>query len=158
MNPFRTAVPFWGQSTQSSSSLSPKRGWGSKWVERQIGKNITTCTRASRGGRRLLAGAVRRTWYVRRVYFWVSIWVCMRNKRSYSPPHVQYIQYNSSTVVSVLRRTTGVGGSSVTQPDALLAVLFVTISHNSLQYSLYYLLVLLLYLVYFLSSGGLIKI
>ena len=29
---FRTAVPFWGQFTQISSSLSPKRDWGSKGV------------------------------------------------------------------------------------------------------------------------------
>ena len=32
INPFRTAVPFWGQFTQISSSLSPKRDWGSKGV------------------------------------------------------------------------------------------------------------------------------
>ena len=28
LNPFRTAVPFWGQTTQFSSSLSPKRDCG----------------------------------------------------------------------------------------------------------------------------------
>ena len=32
VNPFRTAVPFWGQTTQSSSSLSPKRDCGPKRV------------------------------------------------------------------------------------------------------------------------------
>ena len=32
-NPFRTAFPFWGQTNQRSSSLSPKRDCGSKWVE-----------------------------------------------------------------------------------------------------------------------------
>ena len=32
LDPFRTAVPFWGQTTQISSSLSPKRGCGSKEV------------------------------------------------------------------------------------------------------------------------------
>ena len=32
VNPFRTAVPFWGQTTQISSSLSPKRDSGSKRV------------------------------------------------------------------------------------------------------------------------------
>ena len=31
-NPFRTAVPFWGQTTQTSSSLSPKPDCGSKGV------------------------------------------------------------------------------------------------------------------------------
>ena len=31
-NPFGTAVPFWGQTTQFSSSLSPKRDCGSKGV------------------------------------------------------------------------------------------------------------------------------
>ena len=33
INPFRTAVPFWGQTTQILSSLSPKRGCGSKGVK-----------------------------------------------------------------------------------------------------------------------------
>ena len=32
-NPFRTAVPFWGQTTQFSSSLPPKRDCGSKGVK-----------------------------------------------------------------------------------------------------------------------------
>ena len=32
INPFRTAVPFWGQTSQISSSLSPKRDCGSKGV------------------------------------------------------------------------------------------------------------------------------
>ena len=31
-NPFRTAVPFRGQPTQISSSLSPKRDCGARWV------------------------------------------------------------------------------------------------------------------------------
>ena len=30
VNPFRTAVPFWGQSILILGSLSPKRDWGSK--------------------------------------------------------------------------------------------------------------------------------
>ena len=32
LNPFRTAVPLWGQTTQILSSLSPKRDCGSKGV------------------------------------------------------------------------------------------------------------------------------
>ena len=32
LNPFRTAVPFWGQTTQILSSLPPKRDCGSKRV------------------------------------------------------------------------------------------------------------------------------
>ena len=32
VNPFRTAAPFWGQTTQISSRLSPKRDCGSKGV------------------------------------------------------------------------------------------------------------------------------
>ena len=32
LNPFRTAVPFWGQNPQISSSLSPKRDSGFKGV------------------------------------------------------------------------------------------------------------------------------
>ena len=32
-NPFRTADPFWGQTSQISSSLSPKRDCGSKGVK-----------------------------------------------------------------------------------------------------------------------------
>ena len=32
VNPFRTAVPFWGQSSQISSSFVPKRDCGSKGV------------------------------------------------------------------------------------------------------------------------------
>ena len=33
LTPFRTAVPFWGQTTWSLSGLSPKRGCGSKKVK-----------------------------------------------------------------------------------------------------------------------------
>ena len=33
LNPFRAAVPFWGQTTQFSSSLFPKRDCGSKGVK-----------------------------------------------------------------------------------------------------------------------------
>ena len=33
VNPFRTAIPFWGQTTLISSSLSPKRDCGSKGVK-----------------------------------------------------------------------------------------------------------------------------
>ena len=33
INPFRTAVPFWGHTTAFSSSLSPKRDCGSKGVK-----------------------------------------------------------------------------------------------------------------------------
>ena len=33
INPFRTAVPFWGQTSQISSSLSPKRDCGPKRVK-----------------------------------------------------------------------------------------------------------------------------
>ena len=33
LNSFRTAVPFWGQTTQSSNSLPPKRDCGSKGVK-----------------------------------------------------------------------------------------------------------------------------
>ena len=39
VNPLRTAVPFWGQTTQISSSLSPKRDCGPKGV------NILRCRR-----------------------------------------------------------------------------------------------------------------
>ena len=41
-NPFRTAVPFWGQTAQISSSLSPKRDCGPKWVKRS---DRTLCVR-----------------------------------------------------------------------------------------------------------------
>ena len=34
LNPFRTAVPFWGQSSKISSSFVPKRDSGSKGVKR----------------------------------------------------------------------------------------------------------------------------
>ena len=33
LNPFRTAVPFWGQTSQISSSFVPKRDCGSKGVK-----------------------------------------------------------------------------------------------------------------------------
>ena len=36
INPFRTAVPFWGQTTKILSSLSPKRDCGSKRVNRFV--------------------------------------------------------------------------------------------------------------------------
>ena len=32
INPFRTAVPLWARTTQTSSSLPPKRDWGPKRV------------------------------------------------------------------------------------------------------------------------------
>ena len=32
LNPFKTAVPLWGQTNQISSSLSPKRDWSPKRV------------------------------------------------------------------------------------------------------------------------------
>ena len=32
LDPFRSAVPFWGQATQTSSSVSPKRNYGPKKV------------------------------------------------------------------------------------------------------------------------------
>ena len=32
LDPFRTAVPFWGQTTRNSSSFPPKRDCGSKGV------------------------------------------------------------------------------------------------------------------------------
>ena len=35
VNPFGTAVPFWGQTSQILSSLSPKRDSGSKGVKRR---------------------------------------------------------------------------------------------------------------------------
>ena len=37
INPFRTAVPFWGQTCQISSGLSPKRDCGSKGVKAAAG-------------------------------------------------------------------------------------------------------------------------
>ena len=37
VNPFRTAVPVWGQTTQTSSSLSPKRDCGSVGVKIKVG-------------------------------------------------------------------------------------------------------------------------
>ena len=36
LNPFRTAVSFWGQSTQISSTLSPHRDCGSKRVKNDV--------------------------------------------------------------------------------------------------------------------------
>ena len=36
INPFRTAVSLWGQTTQISSSLSPKRDCGSKGVNKVL--------------------------------------------------------------------------------------------------------------------------
>ena len=38
VNPFRTAIPFWGQLTWDLSDLSPKRDGGPKRVERQGGR------------------------------------------------------------------------------------------------------------------------
>ena len=36
LNPFRTAVPFWGQITQKLTGLSPKRDCGSEGVKREV--------------------------------------------------------------------------------------------------------------------------
>ena len=52
---FRTAVPFWGQSSQISSSLPPKRGCGSKGVT----LIITWCTKLYLDRSKYLV----RTWY-----------------------------------------------------------------------------------------------
>ena len=38
INPFKTAVSFWVQTPPTSSSLSPKRDSGSKWVKHNTTK------------------------------------------------------------------------------------------------------------------------
>ena len=50
VNPFRTAVPFWGQTSQISSSLSPKRDWGSKGVKERRG----VCAHSVHGRSRMI--------------------------------------------------------------------------------------------------------
>ena len=40
LRPFRTAVPFWGQTSQKISKLSPKRDWGSKGVRSYLVFNM----------------------------------------------------------------------------------------------------------------------
>ena len=42
INPFRTAVPFWGQTSLISSSLSPKRDCGSKGVNSNGGPHTAS--------------------------------------------------------------------------------------------------------------------
>ena len=42
LNPFRTAVPFWGQSSQISSCFVPKRDCGSKGVNTTLEKKRKT--------------------------------------------------------------------------------------------------------------------
>ena len=39
-NPFSTVVPFWGETTQILSSLSPKRYCGTNWVKKRRNKNL----------------------------------------------------------------------------------------------------------------------
>ena len=39
INPFRTAVPFWGQATWNLTDLSPKRGCGSEIYRPSFGEN-----------------------------------------------------------------------------------------------------------------------
>ena len=59
VNPFRTAVPFWGQTSRSLSTLSPKWGCGSKRV------NITYIPRTAHGPQsvdHLLRGTAHRTY------------------------------------------------------------------------------------------------
>ena len=46
---FRTAVPFWGQTTQISSSLPPQRDCGSKGVKVRFGRPSTHATAVKRG-------------------------------------------------------------------------------------------------------------
>ena len=50
--PFRTAVPFWGQTTQISSILSPKRDRGPKMVKAylELSKGLTLLEPQSRSG------------------------------------------------------------------------------------------------------------
>ena len=49
-NPFRTAVPFWGQATSNLSGLFPKRGCGYKGVKGVCGvsPNRSTAVRLER--------------------------------------------------------------------------------------------------------------
>ena len=47
-NPFRTAVLFWGQTTQTSSSLTPERDCGPKRVNVQHRQNETKKTQQNR--------------------------------------------------------------------------------------------------------------
>ena len=42
VNPFRAAVPFWGQTSHISSSLSPKRDCGSKGVSKMLPDSVLT--------------------------------------------------------------------------------------------------------------------
>ena len=67
VNPFRTAVPFWGQTTQCLSSLSPKRDCGSKWVN-CVGVNcsrVRTVKSDSRGTPALCGRMERSEWLSR---------------------------------------------------------------------------------------------
>ena len=58
-NPFRTAVPFWGQTTLISSNLSPKRDCGSKGpIEKSCGLR-----RYAPGNECLVPLFERTTWY-----------------------------------------------------------------------------------------------
>ena len=64
-HPFMTAVPLWGQSTQISSSLSPKRDCGSKGVKNDLRSRKVFCpqaataTRAARPSATPLCGVCR---------------------------------------------------------------------------------------------------
>ena len=68
VNPSRTSVPFWGQTTQISSSLSPKRDCGSKGLQQEFyyGDSVTPvsllCLRSLGGVAPYPATALRRLW------------------------------------------------------------------------------------------------
>ena len=49
INPFRTAVPFWGQTTQILSNLSPKWDCGPKRVNKRLKTLLYHCFDISRG-------------------------------------------------------------------------------------------------------------
>ena len=58
LNPFRTAVPFWGQNTQILNKLSPQRDCGPKkdtWYEVMLNVDITI----GRGPKLITAVVVR---------------------------------------------------------------------------------------------------
>ena len=63
INPFRTAVPFWGQTIQISSSLSPKRDWGPKGVKMPTAAKYLRTPRSPRV-RSFSVRDVAVTWYL----------------------------------------------------------------------------------------------
>ena len=78
LSPFRTAVPFWGQTTQIPSSISSKRDCGPKRVKGGVlvvGTNHLKLESALQQGGHVRFSFSSKNGSRRKLYYWAYIWL-----------------------------------------------------------------------------------